>query len=52
MIAILVIIKLFMKKDYFGYCSKYGDDYSRCYADENCRIMIDLDGTAFCANKN
>lgn len=33
-------------------CNIYGDDYAKCYDSGECTIMLDLEGNAFCTNKN
>ncbi len=49
-ILILIIIKLFLRKENFSNCEIYGNDYNQCY-NNNCTIMIDLEGNSFCTNK-
>ena len=49
-ILILIAIKLFLTKENFNNCSQYGNDYNQCY-NNNCTIMLDLEGNSFCTNK-
>ncbi len=48
-VIVLVIIKLFYKKENFTDCSQFSD-YNQCY-NNNCTIMIDLKGNPVCTNK-
>ena len=50
MVVILIVIKLFLKRENFTNCSQYGSDYNKCY-NNNCTIMLDLEGNSFCTNK-
>ncbi len=56
-LIILIIIELY--KEHFNYydrfdkCSKYdSESYSKCYNSNECSVMIDLLGNAFCTSKN
>ena len=50
-IIILIVIKMFFRKENFIDCSQYGGDYNQCY-NNNCTVMLDLEGNSFCTNKN
>ena len=49
-ILILIAIKLFYRKENFTDCSQLSNDYNQCY-NNNCTIMVDLQGNSFCTNK-
>ena len=49
-ILILIATKLFFRKENFNNCSQYNNDYNQCY-NNNCTVMIDLEGNSFCINK-
>ena len=49
-ILILISIKFYGIKENFNNCSQYGNDYNQCY-NNNCTIMVDLEGNTFCTNK-
>jgi len=51
LIIILVVIELFVNKEYFEDCSQYVNNYPQCYDSGKCTIMLDLKGNAFCTNK-
>lgn len=46
----VIIIKLSIKMENFNDCYQYGNDYNKCY-NNNCTIMLDTNGNAFCTNK-
>lgn len=50
LVIILVIIKLFFGIENFTDCSKFNDDYNKCY-NNGCTVMIDVAGNSFCTNK-
>lgn len=50
LVLILIFFKFFIVKENFSNCSQYGDDYNQCY-NNNCTIMLDMKGNAFCTNK-
>lgn len=49
-ILILISIRLCGIKENFNNCSQYGNNYNQCY-NNNCTIMVDLDGNSVCTNK-
>ena len=49
-VLVLIAIKLFYQKENFTNCSKFSNDYNQCY-NNNCTVMIDLEGNSFCTNK-
>lgn len=49
-IIILIVIKMCFIKENFIDCSQYSNDYNQCY-NNNCTVMLDLEGKSFCTNK-
>ncbi len=59
LLILLFVVNLYTVKEQFNICDRYdkcskydGKEYSKCYNTNECSVMIDLIGNAFCTSEN
>lgn len=59
LLILLFVVNLYTVREQFNVCDRYdkcskynNKEYSKCYNNGECSVMIDLIGNAFCTSKN